>query len=247
MSHYLNHYNNLRIQRPIACDHCSFSKAALPRTDSKNRASIGRSDVDRNSRTHIHSSSAISIQFHSRKGAYSSYCPRSPMVNWRELWSAHYHVYDFLPCRLATILDTIHTWLRYVINATAYLLHYLRWDVFHETSKGWILIQDTRLHVSGMQTGELKFIQKLCLKLHFSKNLVSPCFFVSSGQETWIICKDWECSRETVTILHTRPHVSGMQTRETLIHSTSSSISFFKKSGELLFLCLEWTRDMNHL
>ena len=36
-----------------------FRKAALPRTDSKNRASIGRSDVDRNSRTHIHSSSAI--------------------------------------------------------------------------------------------------------------------------------------------------------------------------------------------
>ena len=163
MSHYLNHYNNLRIQRPIACDYCSFLKAALPRTDSKSRASIGRSDVDRNSRTHIHSSSAISIRFHSRKGAYSSYCPRSPMVNWRGLWSAHYRGYDFSRCCLATILDTIRTtWLRYVINATAYLLHYLRWDVFHETSKGWISIQDTRPHVSGMQTRETLSHSKLC-------------------------------------------------------------------------------------
>ena len=34
-SRYLNHYSNLRIQRPIACVHCSFSKAALPRTDSE--------------------------------------------------------------------------------------------------------------------------------------------------------------------------------------------------------------------
>ena len=79
-----------------------------------------------------------------------------------------------------------------LLNAAAYLFCCLRRDVSHETLKGWISIQDTRSHVSGMQTGELEFIQKLCLK-HCSKILVSPCLFVSSGQETWIICKDWEC------------------------------------------------------
>ena len=60
------------------------------------------------------------------------------------------------------VLYSIHTWLRYVINATAYLLHYLQWDVFHETSKGWISIQDTRPYVSGMQTRETLSHSKLC-------------------------------------------------------------------------------------
>ena len=49
-----------------------------------------------------------------------------------------------------------------LLNAAAYLFCCLRRDVFHETSKGWISIQDTRPHVSGMQTRETLSHSKLC-------------------------------------------------------------------------------------
>ena len=135
--------------------------------------------------------------------------------------------------------DELSHYLRYFfyiyLNAAAYQLHYLRWDVFHETSKGWISIQDTRPHVSGMQTRETLSHSKLC-DFIFQKNLVSPCFLVLSGQETWIICKDWECSRETVTILHTRPHASGSWARDTMSISNLTSFHVWPAWPEFVFL-----------
>ena len=139
MSHYLNHYNNLRIQRPIACDHCSFSKAALPRTDLK-----------------------ANLLFERSARALFLRDPKDPLSLQIQLSAFHHNLQRFCHHRqlrrptfshLRNILSSsgqrdmvlysIHTWLRYVINATAYLLYYLRWDVFHETSKGWISIQDS--------------------------------------------------------------------------------------------------------
>ena len=70
-------------------------------------------------------------------------CSHNPIIvgitSSIDVLSSWYHC-----SRVSTQRDGACCFTQITLNAAAYLLRYLRWDVFHETSKGRISIQDIR-------------------------------------------------------------------------------------------------------